>query len=299
MNPNNFQLWTAVVTPLSQDSTVDYQALTSIVRDQEEAQNGLLILGSTAEALNLTLSDKKKIVDHVLTLNTKTPIMIGVGGHQLEETLEWISFLETKPIHAYLFVTPLYAKPGPIGQYHWFKKLLDSVTKPSMLYNVPGRTGVAMATEAVEKLSTHKNFWAIKEASGSVEKFKGYLKAAGGKPVYCGDDALMPEFANAGAAGLVSVASNAWPKETNLYVKQCLNKTFDAKQLWTDAANSLFIASNPVTVKRLMFENGKIASPFMVAPLSHEDLSDARIVKEANEQIRTWYVRTESTRNTK
>lgn len=291
MNLNDFKLWTAVVTPLTNESAVDFRALSSVVHDQEEAKNGLLILGSTAEALNLTLDDKKKIVDHVLSLNPKTPMMVGVGGHQLEETLEWISFLETKNIHAYLMVTPLYAKPGPVGQYNWFKTLMDAVTKPVMLYNVPGRTAVAMSTEAVQKLSAHKNFWAIKEASGSVEKMKEYLKAANGKAVYCGDDALMPEFANAGASGLVSVASNAWPKETNLYVHQCLDKTFDAKQLWTDAANSLFCVSNPVPVKRLMFENGKISSPKMVSPLSHEDMTDVTIVKTANEQVRNWFNR--------
>jgi 4-hydroxy-tetrahydrodipicolinate synthase len=150
---------------------------------------------------------------------------------------------------------------------------------------------VALATEAVEKLSHHKNFWAIKEASGSVEKFKGYLKAAGGKGVYCGDDALMPDFALAGAAGLVSVASNAWAKETHLYVKQCLAKTFDDKELWTKASNSLFVVSNPVPVKRLMFENGKISTPFMVAPLSHEDMTDASPVLEANNQVRDWFQR--------
>ena len=291
MNPNNFALWTAVVTPLSHNFSVDYRALTSLVRDQEEAGNGLLILGSTAEALNLPLEEKKKIVDHVIALNPKTPMMVGVGGHQLEETLDWLKFLETRNIQAYLMVTPLYAKPGPIGQYQWFKTLMDAVTRPVMLYNVPGRTAVALSTEAVEKLSTHKNFWAIKEASGSVEKFKTYLAAAKGHPVYCGDDALMPEFAQAGASGLVSVASNAWPKETNLYVKQCLNKTFDAKQLWTDASNSLFVVSNPVPVKRLMFENGKIQTPFMVAPLSHEDMKDAAPVLEANENVRSWYQR--------
>ena len=291
MNVTNYTLWTAIVTPLDQASHVDYRALSSIVRDQEEAGNGLLVLGSTAEALNLPLSEKKKIVDHVISMNPKTPIMVGVGGHQLEETLEWISFLETKMINAYLMVTPIYAKPGPVGQYNWFKTLMDAVTKPVMLYNVPGRSAVAMSTEAVAKLSGHKNFWSIKEASGSVEKFKEYLKAANGKAVFCGDDALMPDFSLAGASGLVSVASNAWPKETNLYVQKCLNKTFDDKQLWTDAANSLFVASNPVPVKRLMFENGKIQTALMVAPLSHEDMQDATPVLKANEQVRNWFQR--------
>jgi len=291
MNLANYPLWTAVVTPLGQDFHVDFRALTALVKDQEEAGNGLLILGSTAEALNLTLTMKKKIVEHVLELNPKTPMMVGVGGHQLEETLEWVQFLETKNIHAYLMVTPLYAKPGPIGQYYWFKTLMDAVTKPVMLYNVPGRTAVALSTEAAQKLSNHKNFWAIKEASGSVEKFKGYLKAAGGKAVFCGDDALMPDFALAGASGLVSVASNAWPKETHLYVTQCLSKKFDDKELWTNASNSLFVVSNPVPVKRLMFENGKIHTPFMVSPLSHEDMVDSTPVTKANELVKAWYQR--------
>jgi 4-hydroxy-tetrahydrodipicolinate synthase len=146
-----------------------------------------------------------------------------------------------------------------------------------------------MSVEAVSRLNGHRNFWAIKEASGSVEKFKEYLQAAGGKGVYCGDDALMPDFANAGSTGLVSVASNAWPKETHLYVEQCLKKTFDAKELWTKAANSLFVCSNPVPVKRLMFERGVIRSAKMAAPLSHEDMVSAEPVLQAHDAITSWF----------
>jgi 4-hydroxy-tetrahydrodipicolinate synthase len=145
-----------------------------------------------------------------------------------------------------------------------------------MLYNVPGRTAVALSTEAVKRLNTHKNFWAIKEASGSVDKFKEYLAAAGGKGVFCGDDALMPEFSNAGSAGLVSVASNAWPKATHLYVEQCLNKTIKEKDMWARASNSLFVCSNPVPVKRL---------------LSHEDMLSSSPVLEANKEVESWFKR--------
>jgi 4-hydroxy-tetrahydrodipicolinate synthase len=291
MQLNNYPLWTALITPLTHSFKVDFSVLTKLVEEQSEAGNGLLILGSTAEALNLSLNDRKAIIDHVLSLKPTSPIMVGVGGHQLEETMEWIKFLETKNIQAYLMVTPLYAKPGPIGQYQWFKALMDSVTRPCMLYNVPGRTAVALSVGAVKNLNQHPNFWAIKEASGSVEKFKEYLSAAGGKAVFCGDDALMPDFAHHGSKGLVSVASNAWPRETNLYVKQCLNKTFDDKRLWTEAADSLFVVSNPVPVKRLLFENGKIQTPFMIPPLSHEDMTDASPVLKSDLQIKEWFKR--------
>jgi 4-hydroxy-tetrahydrodipicolinate synthase len=289
MNLNDFALWTAVVTPLTQAGEVDFQSLTKLVHQQVEAKNGLLILGSTAEALNLNLKDRKAIVEHVLSLKPSSPIMIGVGGHMLEEQLEWVKWLESKSIHAYLMVTPLYAKPGPKGQTQWFKTLMDAVTKPVMLYNVPSRTATPLALGAVETLNSHKNFWAIKEASGSVERMKEYLKAAGGKGVYCGDDALMPDFAAAGSCGLVSVASNAWPKETNLYVQQCLMKTFDAKELWTKASNSLFVVANPVPVKRLLAERGDILSATMAPPLSHEDMESAAPVMEANTLVTRWF----------
>lgn len=289
MNLNQYPLWTAVVTPLLDNGNVDFESLTNVVQNQNEAHNGLLILGSTAEALNLNLSTRKSIIEHVVKMKPTSPIMVGVGGNLLEEQKEWISYLETLSVHAYLLVTPHYAKPGPVGQYEWFKALMDHSTRPCMLYNVPGRTAVAMSTEAVKRLNTHKNFWAIKEASGSVEKFKEYLIAAGGKGVYCGDDALMPEFSNAGSAGLVSVASNAWPKATHLYVEQCLNKTIKEKDMWAKASNSLFVCSNPVPVKRLMFEQGQIKSPKMVAPLTHEDMVSATPVLEANKEVESWF----------
>lgn len=291
MNLNSHALWTAVVTPMLENGTVDFESLTRIVNQQTEAKNGLLILGSTAEALNLNLATRKAIIEHVVKMKPAMPIMVGIGGNLLEEQKEWMSYLETLPVHAYLLVTPHYAKPGPKGQFEWFKTLMDHSTRPCMLYNVPGRTGVAMSVEAVSRLNGHRNFWAIKEASGSVEKFKEYLGAAGGKGVYCGDDALMPDFANAGSCGLVSVASNAWPKETHLYVEQCLKKTFDAKELWTKASNSLFVCSNPVPVKRLMFERGVIRSPKMAAPLSHEDMTSAEPVLSAHDAVVGWYKR--------
>lgn len=285
----NYTLWTAVITPMTDTGAVDFESLTKVCQQQMEAKNGLLILGSTGEALNLSLATRKKIVEHVLSLSPTTPMMVGIGGSMLEEQIEWMKYLETLKVDAYLLVTPHYAKPGPKGQFEWFKALMDTSTRPCMLYNVPGRAGVAMSTEAVERLRTHKNFWAIKEASGSVDKMKEYLKASGNGAVFCGDDALMPDFALAGACGLVSVASNSWPKETNLYVKQCLNKTFDAKELWTKAANSLFVCANPVPVKRLMFETGTIRTPKMAAPLSHEDMISTAPVMEANEAVHRWY----------
>ncbi len=290
MKLNDYKLWTALVTPLTPGLTVDWASLKKLVKEQTDAKNGLLILGSTGEALNLSLQTKKEIVDYVVNLKPTTPVMIGVGGHNIADQLNWVQWLETKNIDAYLMVTPIYAKPNDHGQYEWFKTLMDEVTRPVMLYNVPGRAAKELSLSAVTKLKTHPNFWAIKEASGSVDKMKGYLKAcAPTDKVYCGDDGLMSEFAAAGSCGLVSVASNTWPAETNLYVKKCLENKLEEKMLWGKAANSLFIASNPIPAKALLAAEGRISSETMMPPLSARDMTNLSQVKEYSQQIKTWF----------
>ena len=219
MNISNYPLYTALITPLKEDSSVDYDALEGLLREQEEANNGILVLGSTGEALNLDKEEKEKIFKFASDLNLKVPLMAGIGGINLRETKEDINFLNELNYHCYLLVTPLYAKPGKVGQTDWFKALLDISKKPCMLYNVPSRTGTSLNIETVSELNSHPNFWAIKEASGSVDDFKNYVDATNGQLVYSGDDALMNDFARHGAKGLVSVASNVWPKETNILFK--------------------------------------------------------------------------------
>lgn len=289
MKLNEYPLWTALITPFTPGLKVDYSSLEKIVREQEAAGNALLVLGSTGEALNLDLETRKKIVQFVISLKPKTPIMVGVGGHQLSAQQAWTAWLETQSIDAYLMVTPIYAKPGDQGQFEWFKTLMDGVSKPVMLYNVPSRAGKALSYEAVRKLNTHPNFWGIKEASGSVAIMKDYLSAANGGLVYCGDDALLPEFVAAGAVGLVSVASNTWPQETNLYIHQNLNQKFDAKELWMNAANSLFVASNPIPAKALLATEGRINHNTMMPPLAAADLKDLSTVLQSSTKIRNWY----------
>lgn len=286
---NKRTLWTALVTPFNDDLTVDFKSLENIVNEQVCANNGLLILGSTGEALNISLAAKKQIIEFVLEQKPNVPVMVGVGGHNLGDTKQWIKYLEKLSIDAYLMVTPLYAKPGAQGQYLWFKTLMDEVSKPVVLYNVPGRTGISLSLEAVAKLKDHKNYWAIKEAGGSVESFKSYLSASGNKAIFCGDDGLLTDLVNAGAIGLISVAANVWPKETHLYVTQCLNKSFDAKELWETAANSLFLASNPIPAKAMMSSQKRITNNTMMPPLCDADFTDLTPVEKADRKIKNWY----------
>ena len=217
--------------------------------------------------------------------------MTGVPGFNLEETLEYLAYLETLTLDAYLMVTPLYAKPGERGQTQWFKTLLDKATKPCMLYNVPSRTGVKMNFNTVKSLANHKNFWAIKEASGSVADFKQYAEMNPQARMYSGDDGMVFDFAPHRCVGLVSVSSNVWPVETHFYVEETLKNNLSNSdiQLWKDACDTLFIAANPVPVKNLLFNQKKIKTKIMRAPLHHEDLIDNSPVIDADIKIKNWF----------
>ena len=156
-NLDDYALWTALVTPFDQQGNVDYDTLTTLVSEQEAAHNGILLLGSTGEGLALTLKEQQGIVEHVCQLKPSVPLMVAVGGSNLAQQKEWVSYCNQLPIHSYLLGSPLYAKPGAVGQTHWYESLLNESVHPCMLYNVPGRSGVSIPIETIENLKRTQN----------------------------------------------------------------------------------------------------------------------------------------------
>jgi len=290
-NLKDYALWTALVTPFTENMEIDFPAVERMIRQQEEANNGVVLLGSTGEALNLSLAQKKDLLYFVIKMRPEIPLMVGVGGHQIEDCVAWVQFVNQLQVHGFLFVTPHYAKPGQYGQFHWFHSLLDQAKHPVMLYNVPGRSAIKLHHDAWIDLARHPRVWALKEASGSCEEFDQYQKEAPHIAMYSGDDAMMPDFTPLGVKGLVSVASNVWPQETALYVKKCLRQELsqDEIDLWKKCTNSLFCASNPVPVKFLLHHNSIIHTPYLLAPLSHEDMLDQdEFVIDCHQMIQDW-----------
>lgn len=286
----NKALWTALITPMSEDGAVDFESLGNLVRCQEKAGNGILLIGSTGEGLALDDEEKKGIVKYVSDLKPNVPIMAGVGGFNLQKQVDWIEFCNNLTIDAFLLVNPLYSKPGPKGQTIWFKTLLDRSDLPCMIYNIPSRTGIDLHIDVVNALKEHKNFRAIKEASGSLEDYRKFRYNAPDISLYSGDDALLAFFTSAGCDGLVSVAGNVWPHATALYTDKCLEKKTDNLfPLWDYAVQALFSASNPIPVKRLLKEKGIIKTSVLRPPLTEDELEDLTMLIQIDEEIETWY----------
>ena len=290
MSITDTKLYTALVTPMKENGDIHLDNLASLIHKQNEAGNGVLVLGSTGEGLALPLEDKKQVVETAASLNVDIPIMVGVGGFNLRNQIEWIEYCHQFDIDSFLLVTPLYAKPGPKGQVEWFKSLLDAADKECMLYNVPSRTGSKMSPLVLKELAGHPNFVAVKEASGSIEDFQNYRKTAKDIKFYSGDDGLLPFFAMAGCDGLVSVASNVWPQATHQYVDWCLDgRGPELLPLWQECTDALFRGPNPVPAKVLLHDKGWIENTTLHPPLTQEDVEDISILKNADNMIQRWY----------
>lgn len=279
-------LWTACVTPFNHDgSSIDYRGLQRLLTMQAETKNGIALLGSTGEGLSLTDSERRTLVEFVCKLKLNTKIIVGVPGVNLHHTLKWLDFCKDMPIHGYLMTTPIYAKPGIMGQTLWFEKLLEKAHMSAMLYNIPSRAGISLHAETVCNLSSHEKFWAIKDSSGTVDTLTQYKKVAPNIEVFCGDDNMIFDMAAHGAVGLVSVASNIWPHVVHKYVKRCLGGKKPQESVWQQACKALFIASNPIPTKALLYDIGLIEHKTVRLPLSTKDLPSIEALRQANKMI--------------
>jgi 4-hydroxy-tetrahydrodipicolinate synthase len=281
MDVREISTWTAIVTPFLEDGSVDTASLERLVAEQSAAGNGLVVLGSTGEALACNEDEKLDILKAIMWMDREVPVVIGVGGFQLETQRSWIRKGNALGVDGFMLVTPLYAKPGAAGQVAWFEALMNEAEAPCMLYNIPGRAATPLHLDVVSQLGTHRHAWAIKEAGGTLASYRTYREAAQDQWVlYSGDDPLLPTFAPEGAAGVVSVAANIWPALTHQFTQWVCGASSDELasdgaqsviQTWGRLTESLFVTSNPVPAKVLLATQGRLSSATTRAPLSTKE----------------------------
>lgn len=282
MEQNMPKVWTALITPLNEKGEVCKDKLESLCLEQVKAGNGLLALGSTGEALNLTNQQKGDVWEVLKKVRqTADPkIMVGLPGFGLNETLEYARSIQDE-VDAFLAPVPFYAKPGDKGQLEWFRAILDSVAVPVMIYNVPGRAAVSLSLEALAHVQKHPKCWAVKESSGSFTEFQRYKKAAPELVFYSGDDEQLGAFCAEGGLGVVSVLANAFPRLAHLIAERAVDQKLTEAQSaqWEEMSRLFFLASNPVPIKAFMAEEGTIATDMVCPPLSNRDLSESQKVR--------------------
>lgn len=259
----------AIVTPFHEDLTVNYSKLTDLLNwHVKQGTDGIVILGTTGEAPTLSEQEKLQVFEHTVTvINHRIPVIAGTGSNDTLKTIEFTQKVEALGVDGFLIVSPYYNKSNDQGLYHHFKMIADSVHKPIILYNVPGRTGINIPVSVVAELSKHDNIVAIKEASGNMSYAVEVASVVSPDFILLsGNDDVVVPLLSIGAQGVISVAANVIPKQMHDIVEAYLNNDIvQAKQLqlqYLKLINMLFIETNPIPVKEAMNIVGMNVGPF-------------------------------------
>lgn len=250
-------LGVALVTPFNADGSLDFEGLQNLVEHQiENNVDYLVVQGTTGEVATLTNEEKQDVLDFVVKINnSRLPIVLGVGGNNTSAIVNTLKKLSIDNLDGILSVSPYYNKPSQEGIYQHYKAISNATKLPIILYNVPGRTMSNMLPSTTIRLAKDfQNIVAIKEASGNLEQVMEIIL---NKPdhflVISGDDALTLPILASGGDGLISVVSNAFPRQSANLVHSAIEGNMEQArkshyQLF-EIINALFADGNPGGVK--------------------------------------------------
>ncbi|MBQ3886314.1 MAG: 4-hydroxy-tetrahydrodipicolinate synthase, partial [Ruminococcus sp.] len=258
----------AIITPMNNDGSINYDELGRIIDDQiEKGTDAIVICGTTGESATMTDDEHRDCIKFAVKhVAGRVPVIAGAGSNDTRYAVELSKEAEAAGADALLHVTPYYNKATQKGLIAHFTAVADAVNIPIILYNVPSRTGCGFDVATVKELSKHKNIAAIKEASGNISFAAKLIAECGDNiDVYSGNDDMVVPLMSLGGKGVISVASHVIPKEMHDMVQYCLDNNFaEATKLqieYLDIINNLFIEVNPIPAKEAMNMIGWNAGP--------------------------------------
>ena len=278
-------LGTALITPFKADGSVDFEALARLLDTQLTGfVDYIVVLGTTGEAATLTADEKREVRQFIVKyVNGRLPLVLGVGGNNTAAVCAELQSLREELVRdfaAILSVCPYYNKPNQEGLFQHFCKIAEASPIPVILYNVPGRTGVNLLPETVMRIyeAQPDKIAGIKEASGNVEQIKHLIDLANGKLlIISGDDGIACEVMEAGGAGLISVASNAFAED----FWHIVHKKDQAKQAkYAEIIRLLFAEGNPVGIKAVLAQRGIIQNCLRLPLVPASKELEGKIQKE-------------------
>jgi 4-hydroxy-tetrahydrodipicolinate synthase len=218
------RLLTAMVTPFAVDGSLDLDTaaeLASYLID-ELGNDGLVISGTTGESPTTSDAEKADLLRVVLdAVGNRASIVAGVGTFNTEHTLELATTAAKLGAHGLLVVTPYYSKPPQAGIFEHFRRVADATDVPLMLYDIPGRAGVAIATDTMLRLAEHPRIVAVKDAKGDLAASARVI-AQSELAYYSGDDAMTLPLLSIGAVGVVGTSTHFSATGTKQLIKAYL-----------------------------------------------------------------------------
>lgn len=278
-------VFTALVTPMTEDGRVDDESLTRLVDAQiDGGVHGLVPCGTTGESATLSHAEHIHVVE-VVTRATRgrVPVLAGAGSNSTREAIELARACKELGVDGTLQVVPYYNRPSQAGLVRHFEAIADAVALPLVLYNVPGRTGTDMLADTVARLADHPNIVGIKEATGDMHRAAQIREQCGDAfALLSGDDFTMLPFFAVGGDGVISVVSNPAPalisRLFDAFTEGELDEARALHYRQLPLTRALFAAPNPVPAKAAVHQLG-LAAPHLRSPLAALDPDDPLFVR--------------------
>jgi len=203
------RLLTAMVTPFKDDLSIDWAGVEKLAAHLlATGHDGIVVNGTTGEAPTTSDEEKIEIIKVVLKATSgKAKVIAGAGNNETSHSIEQAEMAAKAGADGLLVVTPYYNKPPQAGIEAHFRAMAEATDVPVMMYDIPGRTGMAIEPDTICRLAEHKNIVALKDAKGDVASTSWVIKRSG-IPVYSGDDILNLPLLSVGAVGFVSVCGH-------------------------------------------------------------------------------------------
>ncbi|HEX7630540.1 MAG TPA: 4-hydroxy-tetrahydrodipicolinate synthase [Lacunisphaera sp.] len=266
--------YTALVTPFRRGA-IAYDELKKLVDFQIKGGiSGLVPVGTTGESPTVDHEEHLDIVRATIeAARGRVPVIAGTGSNSTREAIDMTKDADAAGADGFLHVAPYYNRPTQEGLFAHFAEIAECTAKPIILYSIPGRCGIEISVPVIERLrARYPHVAHIKEAGGSVDRVDQIISALGNDiTVLSGDDSLTLPFMAVGAKGVVSVASNLYPKEVGKLVSLALANDYPKaralhRKLYP-VFKTIFIESNPSPIKAAMTEAGVIGSDEVRPPL--------------------------------
>ncbi|HEX2938712.1 MAG TPA: 4-hydroxy-tetrahydrodipicolinate synthase [Ruminiclostridium sp.] len=249
----------AIVTPMNDDFTVNYEKLGEFIDFQiNNGTDAIVICGTTGESATLTHEEHTKAIDYtVKKVAGRVPVIAGTGSNDTRYAVKLSLEAQKSGADALLLVTPYYNKTTQAGLIRHFNYIADRVDTPMIVYNVPSRTGCDIKPETYLELSKHPNIVAAKEANGNIASLAKTVSLCGDSlDIYSGSDELTVPILSLGGKGVISVLSNVMPKETHDLCAEFFKGDIDAsRKVQLDCMgliDALFCETSPIPVKEAL-----------------------------------------------
>ena len=205
---------TAMVTPFRDDGSLDLEAAARVAEHlADHGHDGVVVLGTTGESPTVTQDEAARLVRTVVdAVGDRLRVVAGVGSNDTAHSVVLAEQAEKSGAHGLLLVTPYYNKPSQEGVAAHFEAVANASSLPVLLYDIPGRTGIAIAEDTYKRIAEHDRIVAVKDAVGDLSRGVRIMMQTG-LSVYSGDDDMNLGWLTHGAAGVVSVVGHAAGKE--------------------------------------------------------------------------------------